>query len=438
MVMPKVSFVRKIGVRALCCHEAAIVKVEDGMDRFHLRMGHAKDDRDLYFDDNFLVSANIDGCPTCEAFLGRGYGEGVMNSAECRAVGDSLNGPYDGLEAATRNLAPILGLFSSGYYVLADWDQYPTTWGMGGGFDDFMLGGNCPYETGIRFCGGCQMDEMHFAPMFLWASQSPLRMDWNRVRHYMEVFKAERVDLPRPVAVFMNGGMSLVLDGHHKLAAAAMLGRTLRASLIFKLANPDSVEQALQQGGKLFLCTPGTRAIFKRDAHTGDECLEYDIVFGPVFICDSHENVLSKAECWDAATPLPKVEPMASRLGAWEDAMGADNEFVKNYKPARMFFPLGYDINKGTHVYLNYIRRSLVNLRKTYERLHSLTLDGLRMAEDLILYKTLFPKEKWVSEAELAWLQGAVSVTRLAEYGLLMDERADGTFVVSVSKSHHR
>ena len=400
----KVDYLKEISARVHGCHEAAIVKVSGGLDRFHLRMGHQKDCRDLYLDDNLLAFGNVDGCATCETFLYRGYGEGAMNLSECRAIGDSLNGPYKGLEASTHNLAPILGLFSSGYYVLADCDQYPTAWGESG-FADFILGGSDPYETGIRFYGGCQMKDLHTAPLFLWASQSPLWMDWDRVRYYMDVFKTGREDLPRPVAVFMNGGTSLVLDGHHKIAAAAMIGRTLRANLIFKLTNLKHVEQALQRGDKMFLCAPGTRAQFVEDCKTRSQRLEYDISYGPAFLCDSHEKVLSNVECWEGAVPLPKAEPMHKRFGAWEVDGRIENEFLSNYKPAKISFPLITEINHGTHVYLNYVRRSLANLRKAYDQLHGLPQDGLQMAKDLIAYKKLFPDGKWVSESELNWLK---------------------------------
>lgn len=63
------------------------------------------------------------------------------------------------------------------------------------------------------------------------------------------------------------------------------------------------------------------------------------------------------------------------------------------------------EINHGTHVYLNYVRRSLANLRKAYDQLHGLPQDGLQMVEDLIAYKKLFPDGKWVSESELNWLE---------------------------------
>ena len=74
----RVDYLKKISTRVHGCHEAAIVKVSGGMDRFHLRMGHRKDCRDLYLDDNLLAFGNVDGCATCETFLYRGYGEGVI------------------------------------------------------------------------------------------------------------------------------------------------------------------------------------------------------------------------------------------------------------------------------------------------------------------------------------------------------------------------
>lgn len=409
-----VSFLKKIRARVHGCHAAALVKVSAGLDRFHLRAGHQKDCRDLYFDDNLLAFGNVDGCSTCETFLYRGYGEGVMNAEERRRVRDALNAPYDGLEDATRRLAPILGLFAPGYYVVADFDQYPTVW-SGDGFSDFILrDGESPFATGIRFRGGYQACDLHTAPLFLWASQSPRRMDWDRVRHYMEVFEGGREDLPRPVAVFMNGGMSLVIDGHHKVAAAAMLGRTVRTNIIFRIKTPEPVVQTLRQGGKMFFCAPGTKAVFRRDGTTGDERLEYDVSYGPAFICNSREEVLSRVDCWENADPLPKVEPTALRMGEWDKLSDSDCAFVKKYRPAKVAFPELSDIVMGTHVDLNHARRSLANLRSAYERFHRLGQDGLLMAEDLIAYRELFPKGKWISDDELAWLRRMAEAQRLA------------------------
>jgi len=159
----KVSFVKKILSRIPVCHEVAIVKVSGGMDRFHLvPMEHDSGNRELYFDDQLLAYGDATGCPTCKRLLQHGYGEGVMSETERRYCGDSLNAPYEGLESAAERLSPILGLFKSGYYILADCEQFPSVpfndvkWGdTRYRYEDFILGRSLnsyqAFDAGIRF-----------------------------------------------------------------------------------------------------------------------------------------------------------------------------------------------------------------------------------------------------------------------------------------------
>lgn len=115
----------------------------------------SKDGYELYFEGQPVVRAEIPSCGTCSDHLRKGYGDKIT-SAECQNTRERVNGGFQNLEQSVRDIAPMIGLFADGDYVVADYDLYPC----------------------------------------------------------------------------IHGGIALLLDGHHKAAAAAWEGRLVRCIVI--------------------------------------------------------------------------------------------------------------------------------------------------------------------------------------------------------------
>ena len=128
--MPRVKFLRKIHARVHFARDAAIVRVDNGLVR--IKVVGDDDWRSLFVDEKVLATGIPDGCPTCAAHLSHGYGDGLKTVEECRKAADMINADYDGMEDMARRMAPLLGLFLSGYYVLADMEQFANVTNNGG------------------------------------------------------------------------------------------------------------------------------------------------------------------------------------------------------------------------------------------------------------------------------------------------------------------
>lgn len=174
-----------------------------------------------------LLSWGDPGCPTCESLLSTGWGLDTVDCPELEAVRDTLNGGFARLDDAVPALTPLLGLLERGLYVLADGEAYPAD-GGGHFFWDVPDGLTAAPATEVvqLLDDGYGSEYPDSAPVFLYPSQHRSRLDEDRVEYYMERFQQDGPP-PRGVALHVAEGISLLLDGHHKAAAAARLGRML-------------------------------------------------------------------------------------------------------------------------------------------------------------------------------------------------------------------
>ena len=176
-----------------------------------------------------LLSAHIVGCGTSESFLCGGWG---LDTAECReleALREVLNCGFSCLEDAVPALSPLLELLPEGVYVLAESDAYPTD-GCGQFFWNVSDRLEPNPTTGLVCLADDDYDYKYerIPPKFLYPSQRRSRLDMERVNYYRDCFQQEGLS-PHGLAIYVTEGMSVLLDGHHKAAAAALLGRTLPA-----------------------------------------------------------------------------------------------------------------------------------------------------------------------------------------------------------------
>ena len=183
-------------------------------------------------------------CETSESWLCTGWGLDTAECPELDALREILNSVFAQLEDAVPSLSPLLELLPEGVYVLAESDAYPTD-GCGQFFWNVSDRLEPNPTTGLVCLADDDYDYKYerIPPKFLYPSQRRSRLDLERVDYYKERFQQDG-SLPHGIALYVGaGGMSVLLDGHHKAAAAALLGRTLPCLTVlplgyYRLDNP--------------------------------------------------------------------------------------------------------------------------------------------------------------------------------------------------------
>lgn len=191
-----------------------------------------------------LLSGHFAAWETSESRLCTGWGLDTAECPELDALRETLNGGFARLEDAVPALSPLLELLPEGVYVLAESDAYPTD-GDGQFFWDVPDWLESNPATGAVYLNDDDYDYNYkcLPPVFLYPSQRRSRLDMERVDYYKERFQQDG-SLPHGIAIYVGaGGMSVLLDGHHKAAAAALLGRTLPCLTVlplgyYRLDNP--------------------------------------------------------------------------------------------------------------------------------------------------------------------------------------------------------
>lgn len=182
-----------------------------------------------------LLSAHIVGCGTSESWLCAGWGLDVAECPELEALREVLNSGFARLEDAVPALSPLLELLPEGCYVLAEGEAYPAE-GGGRFFWDVPDQLTSNPATGMVYLDDDDYDIQyeHLPPVFLYPSQRRSRLDMERVGYYKERLQQDG-PAPHGLALGVIEGMSVLLDGHHKAAAAALLGRTLPCLTVLRL-----------------------------------------------------------------------------------------------------------------------------------------------------------------------------------------------------------
>ena len=179
-----------------------------------------------------IIEMHPSYCPTCCGLLATGYG---LDSADCKElteISDKINSGFTDLEDVIDVLKPLIGLFEDGVYLIRDTQTFPVDgdgrffWAVPDELKAFNAFTDVYFISDIMKC-------VELDGVFLYPTQSCDRYDENRVKHYMELF-SKGVHKPRAIAYNAMGGMSALLDGHHKACAAARLHAPLDTILIIK------------------------------------------------------------------------------------------------------------------------------------------------------------------------------------------------------------
>ncbi|MBR6706956.1 MAG: leucine-rich repeat protein [Clostridia bacterium] len=240
---PRVHFLNTIRTEMRDCHNAAIVRLTGGMGRFHAVCTKKFDPQvALCLNGQGIGAMNL-GCPSCTAELLRCQNQGNIVAAQVDAVQDMLNAPFQGLEEAVNRLSPLIGLFSSGYYLIADWEMLPSECGK-----SFWESDNGVYEFRYGY-SHTPID----CPNYLLPSQTAETIHPGQVNMYMRSFSSDEKHYPRTIAYYLRHATSVILDGHHKATAAWAMGHKIPTILIIPLKLMDGQDAGVLERESLTL-----------------------------------------------------------------------------------------------------------------------------------------------------------------------------------------
>jgi len=178
-----------------------------------------------------LVQINAPYCLTSNSLLATGYGIENANCQELMEIQKEINADFISLENSIKAMEPLLKLFETGFYLIAEAECYPTD-----GNGNFFW--NVPNEftdspaTGLAYLKDSDTDTSYVfnQPVYLYPTQTTDCYNEERVEYYIDKFNNE----PRAIVYNFGGFINFVIDGHHKACAAALLGKPLKCLLIIK------------------------------------------------------------------------------------------------------------------------------------------------------------------------------------------------------------
>ncbi len=179
-----------------------------------------------------IVQMHPRNCPTCCGLLAAGYGLDAAKCSELAEISDSINKNFVSIEVSFEIIKPLIELLEDGVYLIRDAKTFPTD---GGGKFFWDVPDKLEYYN--AFCGEYYISELmecvDLKGSFIYPTQSPEKYDESRVQYYMDLFGQE-TEKPRAISYNAMGGMSALLDGHHKACAAARLHIPLDTIVITK------------------------------------------------------------------------------------------------------------------------------------------------------------------------------------------------------------
>ena len=217
--------------------EAKVVYV-NGAGKFTEVSENNKDEdsylRHIRLNDIPLVQINSPYCQTSSSLLASGYGIENTDCEELEKIQKEINSNFISLEKSIKAIEPLLKLFETGFYMIADAKCYPTDgeknfyWDVSNKLKDFPA-------TGSAYL--VEEEESYYVfnqPVYLYPTQTTDCYNKERVEYYIEKFK--NCDNNEPRAIVYNFGefINFVIDGHHKACASALLGKPLKCLLIIK------------------------------------------------------------------------------------------------------------------------------------------------------------------------------------------------------------
>ena len=180
-----------------------------------------------------LVQINAPYCPTSNSLLATGYGIENAKCQELIEIQKEINADFISLENSIKAIEPLLKLFETGFYLIAEAECYPTD-GNGNFFWNVPNKLTDSPATGLAYLRDTDTYCVFNQPVYLYPTQTTDCYNEERVKYYIDKFNNEDNNEPRAIVYNFGGFINFVIDGHHKACAAALLGKPLKCLLIIK------------------------------------------------------------------------------------------------------------------------------------------------------------------------------------------------------------
>lgn len=180
-----------------------------------------------------LVQINAPYCPTSNSLLATGYGIENAKCQELMEIQKEINADFISLENSIKAMNPLLKLFETGFYLIAEAECYPTD-GNGNFFWNVPNKLTDSPATGLAYLRDTDTYCVFNQPVYLYPTQTTDCYNEERVKYYIDKFNNEDNNEPRAIVHNFGGFINFVIDGHHKACAAALLGKPLKCLLIIK------------------------------------------------------------------------------------------------------------------------------------------------------------------------------------------------------------
>lgn len=180
-----------------------------------------------------LVQINAPYCPTSNSLLATGYGIENAKCQELMEIQKEINADFISLENSIKAIEPLLKLFETGFYLIAEAECYPTD-GNGNFFWNVPNKLTDSPATGLAYLRDSDTYCVFNQPVYLYPTQTTDCYDEKRVKYYIDKFNNTDNNEPRAIVYNFGGFINFIIDGHHKACAAALLGKPLKCLLIIK------------------------------------------------------------------------------------------------------------------------------------------------------------------------------------------------------------
>ncbi len=222
----------------LWCDEAVLIQVKNGKSALTEICSEFDDENytekaNLMLNGKPLLQGEYPFCPTCSAWLARGYGIEHIDCPELKKIRHQINAEYENFQTAVENIAPLLELLDDGFYVVADAKVYPTN-----GEEHYFA--NVPDELAEqsaacnRYYSSAFFTVTKGFPAYLYPTQSNSVLNLERAEYYADII--DKKNAPRAIAYHEYGFLCALLDGHHKAYAAAKKGCMLSTLVIIPMS----------------------------------------------------------------------------------------------------------------------------------------------------------------------------------------------------------
>ena len=180
-----------------------------------------------------LVQINAPYCPTSNSLLATGYGIENAKCQELMEIQKEINADFISLENSIKAMSPLLKLFETGFYMIAEAECYPTD-GNGNFFWNVPNKLTDSPATGLAYLRDSDTYCVFNQPVYLYPTQTTDCYNEERVKYYINKFNNADNNEPRAIVYNFGGFINFVIDGHHKACATALLGKPLKCLLIIK------------------------------------------------------------------------------------------------------------------------------------------------------------------------------------------------------------